>query len=496
VFGYVYDSYNKNPDSTDRPVVGATIRVDGFPEANAVTHDNGYFILKDMPAPEFFVHIDGSTATNAPPGTVYATVGKAFHSVAGRSSQLTMDGQAFNIYLPPMSMGDIKPLSSTANTDVSFGTAGKAKLVEMFPNMNPAVWDQTKVTFPANSAIDETGKPATQAAIIPVPADRLPAPLSPGLNHQLDIAIVATGATNFDTPAPACFPNLPDPDTGRLPAPGEKMALMSFNHDTGQWEVAGSMTVSADGKMVCTDSGVGILAPGWHWWVSPPTTTPPPPPPPPPPCPPGTKPNPALPICLKDCLEDYSICVGFSVAGGIACAVLTLGGCSPLTAVAIAACTVQLTLCTLRCPRDNPKCIPMMSLTSTGLLRSGPLDTTGTSNDPVADQILQISRQILALAYPYAIAGQQIPPNVQDQVDSLTAQANTLAGGNAEQYLRNYLLQLDQAAADLGEAEGNAPSYPILYMATIQRSGVISFYAAKQARLVNTLCSYRKAGRC
>jgi len=279
VFGYVYDSYNKNPDGTDRPAIGATIRVDGFPEANAVTHENGYFILRDMPAPVVFVHIDGSTATNAPPGTVYATVGKPFHSVAGRSTQLMMDGQSFNIYLPPMSVGDIKPLSSTANTDVSFGTAGKAKLVEMFPNMNPAVWDQTKVTFPPNSAIDETGKPATQAAIIPVPADRLPAPLSPGLNHQLDIAIVATGATNFDTPAPACFPNLPDPVTGQPLPPGAKSALVSFNHDTGQWEVVGSMTVSADGRMVCTDPGVGIRAPGWHGSQAgtPPSEVPPPP---------------------------------------------------------------------------------------------------------------------------------------------------------------------------------------------------------------------------
>ena len=37
-----------------------------LPEANAVTDTNGYFILRDTPAPGFFVHIDGSSATNAP----------------------------------------------------------------------------------------------------------------------------------------------------------------------------------------------------------------------------------------------------------------------------------------------------------------------------------------------------------------------------------------------------------------------------------------------
>lgn len=264
VWGYVYDSYNKTPDGSDIPIAGATIRVDGLPEANAVTDETGYFILKDMPAPLFFVHIDGSTATSAPPGTIYATVGKAFHSVAAQTTQLVMDGATFHVYLPPMSQGDVRALSPTANTAIGFGAAGQAQLQKMFPNLDPAVWARTTVVFPSNAAIDAQGNPATQAAIIPVPADRLPAPLPPHMNHQLDIAVMAPGATNFDTPAPACFPNLPDPQTGQPLAPGAKSALISFNHDTGQWEVVGPMTVSADGLLICTDLGVGIRAPGWH----------------------------------------------------------------------------------------------------------------------------------------------------------------------------------------------------------------------------------------
>lgn len=264
VWGYVYDSYNQNPDGTDIPVVGATIRVDGFPDFTAVTDANGYFILEDTPAPIFYVHIDGSTAVNAPPNTVYATVGKAFHSIPGQSVQLFMDGVPFHIYLPPMDMGDIQPLSPITNTDIGFGPAGLAELQEMFPDIDPQVWQQTTVVFPPGSAVDENGNPATEAAIIPVPADRLPAPLPPHMNHQLDIAVIAPGATNFDTPAPACFPNLPDPDTGEPLPPGAKSSLISFNHDTGQWEVSGSMTVSEDGEFVCTDPGVGIRAPGWH----------------------------------------------------------------------------------------------------------------------------------------------------------------------------------------------------------------------------------------
>ncbi len=264
VWGYVYDSYNTDSNGNDIPVEGATIRVDGVPGLQAVTDASGYFILQDVPAPVFFVHIDGSTAVNPPPNTMYATVGKAFHSVPGHSVQLFMDGVPFDIYLPPMDLGDIQPLSPITDTDIGFGSAGLAELQQMFPNMDPAVWLSTTVTFPPNSAVDKQGNPAVEAAIIPVPSDRLPAPLPPHMNHQLDIAVIAPGATNFDEPAPACFPNLPDPDTGELLPPGTKSALISFNHDTGQWEMVGSMTVDAIAQYTCTDSGVGIPAPGWH----------------------------------------------------------------------------------------------------------------------------------------------------------------------------------------------------------------------------------------
>ena len=86
VFGYVFDSFNKNPDGSDRPV-GATIRLDALPEVFAVTDETGFFRLEDVPAPEFAVHIDGGTAINAPEGTIYATVGKLFHSVPGQEIQ-------------------------------------------------------------------------------------------------------------------------------------------------------------------------------------------------------------------------------------------------------------------------------------------------------------------------------------------------------------------------------------------------------------------------
>ncbi|MDJ0844826.1 Ig-like domain-containing protein [Crocosphaera sp.] len=269
VFGYVFDSFNTNPDGSNIPVVGATIRLDALPNVFAVTDETGFFRLEDVPAPEFSVHIDGGTAINAPEGTVYATVGKLFHSIPGQETQLTMDGEPFDVFLPPMATADIQPLAAETDTDVGFGEASTAQLETLFPEIDPNLWDEVIVTFPAGSAQDEEGNVATQAAIIPVAPDRLPAPLPPTVNPQLVISIQAGGeggfsqteggATNFDVPAPIQFPNLEGLE------PGEKSLIWSFDHDAGDWVVIGTGTVSDDGKVITSDEGVGILAPGWHF---------------------------------------------------------------------------------------------------------------------------------------------------------------------------------------------------------------------------------------
>ena len=101
VFGFIRDSFS------GEPLVGFTIRVDAFPEANVVTDSSGRFELKSMSAPEFFVHVDGSTTTNVPAGMRYPVVGKPFHSSPGGTIQLEMDGTPFDIYLPPMADADV-----------------------------------------------------------------------------------------------------------------------------------------------------------------------------------------------------------------------------------------------------------------------------------------------------------------------------------------------------------------------------------------------------
>ncbi len=270
VWGYVYDSYNKNEDGSDIPLEGVVIRLDSLPDVFAVTDENGYFKLEDVPAPDFYVYIDGSKVNNTPEGTQYASLGKAFHSVPGQEVQLEMDGEPFDVYLPVMAAGDVVELSDTEDTDVGLGEASLEFLQREFPDIDPEIWQQTQVTFVAGSATDDAGNPATQAMIVPVDPNRLPAPLPPGSDPGLVISIQAGnengfnreaggGATNFDVPAPVTFPNLEGLE------PGEKSLIWTFNHDAGDWEIIGTGTVSEDGKSIVSDEGVGIRAPGWHF---------------------------------------------------------------------------------------------------------------------------------------------------------------------------------------------------------------------------------------
>ncbi|MEZ6120485.1 MAG: hypothetical protein R3C28_28460 [Pirellulaceae bacterium] len=124
------------------------------------------------------------------------------------------------------------------------------------------------VTYPAGSAQDRFGNPATLATVIPVHPDRLPAPLPEHLNPELVVSVqagtddgfnLAGGSTAFAVPAPITFPNLEGL------SPGEKSVIWSFDHDAGSWRTVGNGTVSGDARTIVSDPGVGILAPGWHF---------------------------------------------------------------------------------------------------------------------------------------------------------------------------------------------------------------------------------------
>jgi hypothetical protein len=243
------------------PLAGVTVTVDGAEQTlRATTDAQGNFSLSPCPAGSFFVHIDGRTSPQSsyPNGSYYPFVGKRWEAEAGHTDNIcgnSQDAVRGTVYLPLITAGTMTTTSQVHDTKVVFPASVLAA--------NPLLAG-TEINVPANSLFADGGERGGRVGIAPVAPDRLPSPLPPGLNLPLVITIQTDGASNFDRPVPLSFPNLPDPITGQKLPPGAKSALWSFNHDIGDWEIVGPMTVTEDGLFVKTDAGVGVLQPGWH----------------------------------------------------------------------------------------------------------------------------------------------------------------------------------------------------------------------------------------
>ena len=175
VFGRVLAS-ERDSEGNDVPIGGVTLRVEGFQEVFAVTDVNGEFTLEDVPAPIFFVLIDGSTATAAGGSAVadngyFPTLGKPFNSVPGQSVQLEMEGEPFDIHLPF--------ILNSAIHDIIPGEAMTVVLPVEQTAEDPDL-ALVSLTIPADSLIKFDGTPATQVGVFRVDSERLPAPL-PGV---------------------------------------------------------------------------------------------------------------------------------------------------------------------------------------------------------------------------------------------------------------------------------------------------------------------------
>jgi alpha-tubulin suppressor-like RCC1 family protein len=272
VSGYVFDSDDSNGE---KPLEGVIISVPGKEEElNATTNSDGYFQLSGVPAGRFFVNVDGREVSVAGEDTsklwstrsYYAFVGKAWEATLGKDVNATRygsynengiyqpDNRDGKIFLPLIKSGALKTVDPNADTNISFVGGYLDDVNESVRVMMQA----TSLSIPRGSLISDSGIPGGSVGIAPVAVDRLPEPLPDGLDLPLVITIQTDGATNFDRPIPATFPNADNLE------PGAKSALWSFDHDKGKWEISGPMTVSEDGLTISTDPGVGIRQPGWH----------------------------------------------------------------------------------------------------------------------------------------------------------------------------------------------------------------------------------------
>ncbi len=218
-------------DNLDTPIPGVTVRIDGAP-VSVQTDAQGQFVIK--PAPIGYVRLiaDGSTSTRL--GT-WPTLEFPLYTISGQDNTVGMP-----MYLLPIDV--------TRGIQVSEQTGGTLTFPEL-PGFSLKIAPGTAL-FPG-------GTRAGTVSVTLVHSDKMPMTPAFGQQPQFLVTIQPPGV-HFDPPAPITFPN-----TDGL-APGEVTEMYSFDHDLGQFVAIGTASVSADGTVLASDPGVGIIKGGWH----------------------------------------------------------------------------------------------------------------------------------------------------------------------------------------------------------------------------------------
>lgn len=107
----------------------------------------------------------------------------------------------------------------------------------------------------ADGSIPSPTDPAT-LSLNQVHHDNVPMPMPDGVAPPFAWTLQPGGA-HFDPPIEIFYPNM----TGL--APGQIAYFLSFDHDTGQFEIVASGSVTDDGNEIVSDPGAGLSVAGW-----------------------------------------------------------------------------------------------------------------------------------------------------------------------------------------------------------------------------------------
>ena len=217
-------------DNQDHPLPKVTVRVEGT-NREAKTNVQGQFKITEVPVGPVHLIADGSTTTvpGEWPSLPYNLV-----TVAGADNPLSAP-----IYMVKLD----------TQGAVWVGKEDKVITVPSLPGFELAV-KKDSVTFP-------NGDREGYVSVTPVNASKVPMAPPNGMQPQVIVTIQPAGA-RFDPPAPLQMPNV----DGH--AAGAQVEMYSFDHDLEEFVSIGLGTVSADGTVIKTNSGVGVIKAGWH----------------------------------------------------------------------------------------------------------------------------------------------------------------------------------------------------------------------------------------
>ncbi len=225
--------------STDsEPIIGATASLDG---KTAMTDASGSFLLIGITAGQNRpLMVDGRTASS--PNKTYPIILEPANIVAGQANV-----NPYTFYLPP--------IDTQYEVEVIPGQTTVAS--------NPRV-PGLQMTIPAGANLrNRDGSPVTRVSITPLAIDRTPAPLPSNVSAALVYTSQPGGAIS-DVPMPVIYPNLLGANAGTV------VNLYAFNHDTVQWYIYGTGTVSSDGRTIApninpsTGQPYGLPDFSWH----------------------------------------------------------------------------------------------------------------------------------------------------------------------------------------------------------------------------------------
>ncbi len=219
-------------DNSDRPVPGVTVTLeDRF--LVATTDGAGKFSFTGVLPGRAVMIVDGTTTIR--PG-VWPDLRFELEVVPGQDNSV----QRGPIYLLPIDVD--RGVAVDAST-------GGTLTIEQVPGFALEIAPGS-VTFP-----DGSDSGVVSATL--VHSDKVPMTPAFGQQPRFIITIQPAGA-RFDPPAKLTLPN-----TDGL-APGRITEMYSFDHDLNQFVAIGTGSVSADGSVIMSDPGIGVIKAGWH----------------------------------------------------------------------------------------------------------------------------------------------------------------------------------------------------------------------------------------
>ncbi len=211
--------------------------------SDVTTTEQGQFLFEDIVPGPAQVLLDGLQATAV--GGVAVPPG----SFPSLSYNLVIVPNAENSLPAPVQLPPLNPENAViydGTQDVELTTTGM---------------DGLKMIVRAGSMTLRDGKRPSPAkpevlSLNQVHHDDVPMPMPDGVSPPFAWTVQPAGA-RFDPPIEVTYPNMSGLD------PGAVAYFLSYNHDTEQFDIVASGSVSEDGSVITTDRGSGLTISGW-----------------------------------------------------------------------------------------------------------------------------------------------------------------------------------------------------------------------------------------